>query len=294
MVPACPERPGGRPQRTAHGSRLAAAGPDPRPLQPAIPARGCHQPGSRRPTVIWSIARRELLATYTSASSWIALAAAQFILAWLLFLQLDVYLKILPELVAGNSPLGIIDMVVTPTLSSTTLILLVLIPLQGMGSFADEIRSGRITLLLSTPVSAWQLVAGKWLGLLLGSLPLVLLPLLMAWLLELGSAVDAGRLASSFLGLLLFAAMASAISIWLSAISEQPLTAAAMSWGLLVLLWLLDANAGNVMQALSLNARLSPFFEGLVDTKHIVYFLAFTAAALGLATHRIWRLGGGE
>lgn len=244
--------------------------------------------------MIWSIARRELLATYTSASSWIALAAAQFILAWLLFLQLDVYLKILPELVAGNSPLGIIDMVVTPTLSSTTLILLVLIPLQGMGSFADEIRSGRITLLLSTPVSAWQLVAGKWLGLLLGSLPLVLLPLLMAWLLELGSAVDAGRLASSFLGLLLFAAMASAISIWLSAISEQPLTAAAMSWGLLVLLWLLDANAGNVMQALSLNARLSPFFEGLVDTKHIVYFLAFTAAALGLATHRIWRLGGGE
>ncbi len=127
-----------------------------------------------------------------------------------------------------------------------------------MGSFADEIRSGRITLLLSTPVSAWQLVAGKWLG------------------------------------LLLFTAMASAISIWLSAISEQPLTAAAMSWGLLVLLWLLDANAGNVMQALSLNARLSPFFEGLVDTKHIVYFLAFTAAALGLATHRIWRLGGGE
>ncbi|WP_293714895.1 ABC transporter permease, partial [Thiolapillus sp.] len=117
--------------------------------------------------MIWSIARRELLATYTSASSWIALAAVQFILAWLLFLQLDVYLKILPELVAGNSPLGIIDMVVTPTLSSTTLILLVLIPLQGMGSFADEIRSGRITLLLSTPVSAWQLVAGKWLGLLL-------------------------------------------------------------------------------------------------------------------------------
>ncbi len=279
---------------TAHGSRLAAVGPDPRPLQPAIPARGCHQPGSRRPTVIWSIARRELLATYTSASSWIALAAVQFILAWLLFLQLDVYLKILPELVAGNSPLGIIDMVVTPTLSSTTLILLVLIPLQGMGSFADEIRSGRITLLLSTPVSAWQLVAGKWLGLLLGNLPLVLLPLLMAWLLELGSAVDAGRLASSFLGLLLFTAMASAISIWLSAISERPLTAAAMSWGLLVLLWLLDANAGNVMQALSLNARLSPFFEGLVDTKHIVYFLAFTAAALGLATHRIWRLGGGE
>jgi len=244
--------------------------------------------------MIWSIARRELLATYTSASSWVALAAVALILAWLLFLQLDVYLKILPELVAGNSPMGIIDMVITPTLSSGALILLVLIPLQGMGSFAEELRSGRMTLLLSTPVSAWQLVAGKWLGLLLGALPLVLTPLLMAWTLELGSAIDPGRLASSFLGLLLLAAMASAIVVWLSAISEQPLTAAAMSWGLMVLLWLLDGNNGGVMQVVSLNTQLTPFLQGMVATDHLVYFLAFTGAALGLATHRIWRLGGGE
>ena len=244
--------------------------------------------------MIWAIARREILGCYTSTSGWIALAAAQLLLAWLLFLQLEVYLKILPELTAGSSPLGIVDLVISPTLSSAALVLLILIPLQGMGSFADELRSGRMALLLSAPVSAWQIVAGKWLGLLLGILPLVLMPLLMAWVLELGSAVDAGRLAASFLGLLLFAGMVAAISIWLSSISEQALTAAAMSWGLLFLLWLLDGNSGGAMALLSLNAHLSPFLQGVVATRHLAYFVVITLTALGFVTHRIWRLGGGE
>jgi len=244
--------------------------------------------------MIRAIIRREILSSYASASGWIALAAAQLLLAWLLFWQLEVYLKILPGLIANHSPMGIIDLVITPTLSSAALVLLILIPLQGMGSFADELRSGRITLLLSAPVSAWQLVVGKWLGLLLGALPLLLMPLLMAWTLELGSTVDAGRLAASFLGLLLFAGMTAAISIWLSSISEQPLTAAAMSWGLLFLLWLLDANSGGTMAILSLKAHLTPFLQGVVGTQHISYFVAITLVALGFASHRLWRLGGGE
>ncbi len=244
--------------------------------------------------MIWAIARREILGFYTSTSGWIALAAAQLLLAWLLFLQLEVYLKILPELTARSSPLGIVDLVISPTLSSAALVLLILTPLQGMGSFADELRSGRMALLLSAPVSSWQMVAGKWLGLLLGILPLVLMPLLMAWVLELGSAVDAGRMAASFLGLLLFASMVAAISIWLSSISEQALTAAAMSWGLLFLLWLLDGNSGGAMALLSLNAHLSPFLQGVVAIQHLAYFVVITLTALGFATHRVWRLGGGE
>ncbi len=244
--------------------------------------------------MIWTIARRELLGSFTNASGWIAMAAAQLLLAWLLFLQLEVYLKILPELVANNSPLGIIDLVITPTLSSAALIMLILTPLQGMGSFADELRSGRMTLLLSTPVSPWQLVTGKWLGLLLAILPLVVMPMLMAGVLELGSALDIGRLAASFLGLLLFAAMVAAVSICCSAFSEQALTAAAMSWGLLFLLWLLDGSHGGVMQSLALNSNLSPFLQGMVATQHSIYFLAITLTALGMTTHRIWRLGGGE
>jgi hypothetical protein len=82
--------------------------------------------------------------------------------------------------------------------------------------------------------------------------------------------------------------------IWLSSISEQPVTAAAMCWGLLFLLWLLGENQGTVMQLLSLKAHLSAFLQGSVATQHIAYFLLLSAAALCLATHRIYRQGGGK
>ena len=240
------------------------------------------------------IARREIYGLFTTASSWMALAVSQLLLAWLLFTQLDVYLKILPDLVAQNSRLGVIDLVITPTLLSASMVLLLIIPLLGMGSIADEIRSGRLTLILSSPTRSWQLVVGKWLGLWLGTLPLVLAPWLMAWSVEAGSAVDFGRLAASLLGLTLFSSMVAAICIWLSSISEQPITAAAMSWGLLFLLWLMNENSGSVMQTVSLKVHLSAFLQGMIGTQHIAYFLLITVAALALGNHRIYRQGGGE
>lgn len=244
--------------------------------------------------MIQVILRREIQGRFSAASIWIALAATQFLLAWLLFTQLEVYLKILPDLVAQHSRLGVIDLVISPTLSSAALMLLIVIPLLGMGSMSDEIRSGRMMLIMSSPVRPWQLIMGKWLGLWISTLPLVIIPWVMAWVIETGSAPDQGRLFASLLGLLLFSGMVAAICIWLSSISEQAITAVAMCWGLLFLLWLLDENLSSSMQLLSLKSHLSAFLQGTVATRHIAYFLLLSATALGLGTHRIYRLGGGE
>ncbi len=244
--------------------------------------------------MIRTIATREVRGIYATLTGWISLAAAQLLLAWLLFSQLEVYQKILPDLVRTNSPLGLTDLVVSPTLSSASLLLVVLIPLLGMGSLAEERRSGRLQLFLSSPLPTHQLVLGKWLGLMLAMLPLLFMLLAMAVILGLGSALDAGRLAAAFLGLFLFTAMAAAITLLLSSLNEQPLAAAAMAWGLLFLLWLLDASGASSLSLLSLKDHLAPFLQGLVRTTDLVYFIAITAAALGLTTHRLWRLGGGE
>ncbi|WP_456373860.1 ABC transporter permease subunit [Thiolapillus sp.] len=244
--------------------------------------------------MIFAIAAREIRGIYVTIMGWAALAVAQLLLAWLLFTQLEVYQKILPELIKARSPLGLGDLVISPTLSSAALLLIILIPLLGMGSLSDEKRSGRIDLLLSSPISPLQLVLGKWLGLLLAILPLLLMLLVMAVTLGLSSAPDSGRIAASFLGLLLLSAMAAAISLWLSALNEQPLAAAAMAWGLLFLLWLLDTTASSSLSVLSLNAHLQGFLRGLVRSSDLIYFIAVVLATLVLTTHRVWRMGGGK
>ncbi len=212
----------------------------------------------------------------------------------MLFAQLEIYLKIQPRLTAIDSPLGIGDLVIAPTLASAALVLLLLVPLLGMGSLADELRSRRMTLLLSSPLSATSLVLGKWLGLLLACLPVVVLVMAMAVALGMGSHLDSGRLAAGALGLLLLIALASAVTLWFSSLGEQPLGAAALSWGLLFLLWFLDASGSEGLGLFSLKRHLEPFFLGMVPSESLVWFLTLTMAALALAIHRIWQLEGGD
>ena len=245
--------------------------------------------------MIRSIAFRELKSLYATPVAWVLLAASQLLLAWLMFAQLDVYLRIQPELTAAGSRLGIIDLVIIPTLNTSALMLLVIIPLLGSRSFSSEMQSGRIKLLLSSPVSALQLVLGKWLGLALASAPLSMLMILMALALEAGSSLDKGQLFSSALGLLLTTGMAAALTIWLSSITGQAMIAASLAYGVLFLLWLLDSHStGGAPVNLALSPHLQPFFKGLIETGHLVYFMSIGALALGLAIHRLWRLGGGQ
>jgi len=242
--------------------------------------------------MITAIALGELRRRYVTPTGWLALAAAQLLLAWMLFTQLEIYLRIQPRLAALASPMGVTDLVIAPTLSTAGLALLLLVPLMGMNAFAGEARSGRLALLLSSPAGAVALVFGKWLGLVLSALPVVLMGLAMALFLALGSHIDGGRLAASALGLALLLLLAAAVTVWLSSLTEQPAAAAAMAWGLLLLSWVLGGSSG--LAHLSLEHHLAPFLRGEVPLASLVAFLVGTAAPLALAVHRVWRLAGGD
>ena len=237
--------------------------------------------------LIW----RELKALYAGAGGWLALAAVQLLTAWLLFAQLELYLKLAPRLSALDSPLGMNDLVFTPTLAGAALMLLLATPLLGMQSLAGELRSGRMALLLAAPLSARRLVLGKWLGLWLTALPLALPALVMTLILGLGSHLDGGRWLASALALALVSGLAAAWSLWFSSLTDQPILAAALAWGLLGLAWLVDADR---IPLLSLRAHLQPLLEGLVTSEALLWFGLLTLAPLALCVHRLWRLQGGD
>ncbi len=245
--------------------------------------------------LISSIAAREIRSLYATPVAWVLLAASQLLLAWLMFAQLEVYLEIQPKLTAGGSHLGIIQLVIMPTLNTSALMLLVIIPLLGARSFSGEMQSGRINLLLSSPVSPLQLVLGKWLGLVLAAAPVTVLAIMMALTIELASSLDTGQLLSSALGLLLVTGMATALTLWLSSITRQVMVAASLAYGILFLLWLLNSHTTEgALGSLALSPNLQPFLQGVLQFSHLMYFISITLLGLGLATHRLWRLGGGK
>ena len=56
------------------------------------------------------------------------------------------------------------EYVIAPLLGNTSVIGLFLIPLITMRLFAEEKRTGTIELLLTSPISDWEIILGKWLG----------------------------------------------------------------------------------------------------------------------------------
>lgn len=241
--------------------------------------------------MISALIRREVRGFYATPVAWILLALTQFLLAWLFFSQLEKYQELQPQLSAAGSALGVSDLVVTPTLNSATLLWIFVIPLFAMHSLSDEARSGRFNLWYSSPLSTGQILLGKYLGLVATIFPLVLLPILMAFSLTLGTSLDAGKFLSSLTGLSLVLLFYAAVSLWASSLSARPIISASMGAGLLFLLWLLSqkTDGGAVINWLAFTPRAKRLFSGLITSQDLIYLVSLTAFFLVLAWHRLWR-----
>jgi ABC-2 type transport system permease protein len=166
-------------------------------------------------------------------------------------------------------------------------LLIVLIPMLTMRLVAEERKLGTLELLWTYPVGDAGIVAGKFLAcFLVAGLMLVLTlahPLLLAWT----HPLDAGPIAAGYLGLLLLTAACVACGLFISSLTDSQLVAAAATYGVLLLFWVLTWNEAAVSEGwirwlapLSLFDRTAVFAEGGIDTRDVAYFGLFTAVFL--------------
>ncbi|HHH39771.1 MAG TPA: ABC transporter permease [Sedimenticola sp.] len=242
--------------------------------------------------MILTIAGRELRSLFLSPLAWSLMAVLQLVLAWLFLLQLEAFMQMQPRLIGLENPPGLTDLVVIPLLDSAAVILMLLLPLLSMGAFSREYQGGTIGLLFSSPLSMTRLVLGKYLALLLVAGLMVLLVSLMPLSLLLGGRPDLGTLAAGLLGLALVAASYAALGLFLSSLTRQPAVAAIASYGVLLLLWILDltGGGGGLFRQIALSSHYHRLLRGLVDSADLAYFLLLTGGALLLTIHRLVRL----
>lgn len=234
-----------------------------------------------------AIALRELRGLFVSAVGWTWLGVAVALTGWMLFAQLDSFLRIAPRLSLADGAPGVTDLVATPAIEAAGLLGVLLAPLLGIRLFTEDLRSGRIALWLSAPVSLTRVVVGKFLG-GLGLLSLFWLATtgLIASL-QLGTALDAGKLAAGLLGLSLLFAAALATSCAVSLLSAQPAAAAAASYGLLLLLWMIGGDGKEATRWVAFGSRFQRFLEGVVYAEDVMFFVLATVVLLGLAVLRL-------
>ncbi len=163
------------------------------------------------------------------------------------------------------------------------------IPALTMRQIAEEHRSGTIEMLLTKPVSEWQVIWGKFLALFLLICTALLLTLpyyITVWSL---GPVDHGAVWSGYLGLLMMSASYISIGLFTSSITNNQIVAflLALFTGLFLHLLFgflasyMSGTAAGVIGYLSLSGHFESISRGVIDSKDLVYFLSVTL--LGIA-----------
>lgn len=165
------------------------------------------------------------------------------------------------------------------------------IPALTMRMLAEEQKSGTIELLLTNPVTDWQIIFGKFLACLaLVGITLVFsLPYYFTavWL----GPVDHGAVWVGYLGILLMSSAYIGIGLFASSITNNQIVAILLALMLNLLFALLfgflaQAAAGGWMASLfdymSLRVHYDSMIRGVIDTKDIIYFLSITGFCLVL------------
>jgi len=156
------------------------------------------------------------------------------------------------------------------------------IPALTMKQIAEERRSGTIEMLLTKPVSEWQILWGKfWATLILIGIALLLtLPYYFTvWSL---GPVDHGEVWTGYLGLLLMSSAYVSIGLFASSLTTNQIVAflLALFTGIFfhLLFGFLASNMSgtlaSVFSYLSLSTHYDSITRGVIDTKDIVYFLS--------------------
>ncbi len=168
------------------------------------------------------------------------------------------------------------------------------IPALTMRLLSEENRLGTLELLLTAPVREWEVVLGKWLG-VMGVLTLLLAvtlvyPLILEYLVEPG--LDWGQVLAGYLGLWLVAAALSALGVAVSALFRNQVAAFVVTLAVFLALWLVallaESNAGwlgTVLRHLAFARHFAlNFSQGVVDLTGVVYLLSLTAFGLFAGT----------
>lgn len=245
------------------------------------------------------IASHELRRLFVSPLAWTVLAVVQLLLG-LLFAMSLADLMLSPQRL--NEYAGVSEVVGAGLYRFATVVLLLVIPLLTMRSFAEERKNGSLDLLTAAPVSLTAMVLGKFLG-VLGFLTVMLaLIAAMPYSLIVGTPLDVGLLAAGTLGLWLMMAAFAAAGIFISSLTREPTIAAVGSFGLLLGIWLLHAVSffewqpmvlgqqlplAEIARKLSLIGHYDNLLYGIFDTADVLYYAIFCGLFLALTVQRL-------
>jgi len=253
-----------------------------------------------------AIARKELSIAFTTPVAWVILMVVAFFAAQFFNGALDAYRFLVARSFQVQQQglldsMNLTDVVVARLLGSMGVFIVVAAPFLSMRLIAEEKRSRTFELLLTAPVRPVEIVLGKYLAALAMIALCVGIVAIFPATLSLfakgaqgGSGVEWQTVGTGLLGLFLLGAMAMAVGLFVSSLTDSVVVAALVSLVVLLALSFITGLAVGVegpvkelVSALSASEHLSGFLSGRIDLKDVVYYLSFVVLGLWLTERAI-------
>jgi ABC-2 type transport system permease protein len=185
-------------------------------------------------------------------------------------------------------------------LQGCTIILILLAPALTMRLLAEEQKLGTIELLLTSPVRDWEVVLGKYLASLVFFIAMVASTVYYPILMFVFADPDPGPIYSGYLGLLLYGGATLSVGLLTSTLTSNQIIAAVVAMGILLVLYFLgyaSETGGGILDTIragiGIKSHFDDFDRGVIDTKHIIYYVSVTGIFLFLTIRalesRRWR-----
>lgn len=154
-------------------------------------------------------------------------------------------------------------------------ILLFITPFLTMRSFAEEKKTGTLEFLKTSPLTPFQIVFGKFLGVLFLVLFIVALTVEFPILIFTVGTPDVGEMILSYVGLILLGLSYVALGIFCSVLTKNQMISAVLAFVISITLWFLAEVGGDVGEMLSPISHLQSFSTGVLDIGDLAYFCSF-------------------
>ena len=251
-----------------------------------------------------AIAHKEVRAYFASPIAYIVIGFFALLFGWFYIGILDWFVRQGMQMgqfgMQGPQNLNINQQMIRPLLLNMPVVLLFLLPLVTMRTYAEEKRSGTIELLLTSPLTDLQIVLGKFLGaMVLYSAMLAVTMIHFGLLFKFGNP-DWKPLAVAYLGLFLFGGCFISVGLFISSLTKNQIVAGMVTFAVFLLLWIIEwigSFSGPTMDKLttylSIIGHFDDFSKGVIDTKHLVYYVSFITFGLFLTMRSVdaerWR-----
>jgi ABC-2 type transport system permease protein len=251
---------------------------------------------------ILAIAHKELKSYFASPIAYIVLGIFALLFGYFFYALLYYFNNQSMQMLGlGGSPAANVnEQMIRPVFLNASVILLFVLPAITMRTYAEEKRSGTIELLLTAPVTDFQIIMGKFLGAMtLYAAMLGITVIHMALLFAFGNP-EWIPIATGYLGMLLLGGCFISVGLLISSLTRNQIVATIVTFGVFLMLWVINWIASftgprtqEVLNYLSITDHLDDFTRGIIDTKHLVYYLSFIAFGLFLTMRSVdterWR-----